>query len=211
METINPVVFIVVGVVLFIGLFILAFWYLLKRRTKKRLLKEVVSKVLLRVETNESKRSPLWTRYRLLLSKLAYKPTRIDEELASLDFPVEKETARLRDFFSLKPRGFWKLYAGFFYEPHLIPDRFLKPPRMTIRGLGKKLIRLGKDKHMQDAKLKDKGLLLQLFGCAVLIGGLHGFNIFTGLPHFIVIGISLVIFALCLSKGGSLVRESKKG
>jgi len=63
---------------------------------------------------------------------------------------------------------------------------------------------------MEDAKLKNKGLIMQLLGVAFLIGGLHGFGIFTGLPHFIVIGICLIIFSICLSKGGELVRKSKQ-
>lgn len=63
---------------------------------------------------------------------------------------------------------------------------------------------------MEDAKLKNKGLLIQLLGVAILIGGLHGFGIVSGLPHFIVIGICLVVFSICLSKGGELVRKSKK-
>lgn len=147
METVDSTLVIggiVVGAVLFIGLFILVFRYFLKRRTKKQLLKEEVSKALLRMETNENKRSSLWTRYRLLLFSLTYKPTKIDKDLNSLNNPVEKETIRLRDFFSLKPRGLWKLYASFFFESDLIPDRLLKPPRLTIRGLERKLEELQK-------------------------------------------------------------------
>ena len=147
METVDSTLVIggiVVGAVLFIGLFILAFRYLLKRRTKKQLLKEEVSKTLLRVVVNENKRGALWTRYRLLLFSLAYKPTKIDKDLTNLNNPVEKETIRLRDFFSLKPRGFWKLYTSFFFEPDLIPDRLLKPPKLTIRGLERKLEELQK-------------------------------------------------------------------
>jgi hypothetical protein len=133
----------VVGTVLFIGLFILVFRYFLKRRTKKRLLKEEVSKALLRMETNEDKRGSLWTRYRLLLFSLTYKPTKIDDDINRLNNPIEKETIRLRDFFSLKPRGFWELPA-FFYESDLIPDGFLRPPKLTIKGLERKLEELQK-------------------------------------------------------------------
>ena len=62
---------------------------------------------------------------------------------------------------------------------------------------------------MENAKLKNKGLLIQLVGVAFLIGGMHGFGVFTGLAHFIVIAICLVIFSICLSKGGDLVQKSK--
>ncbi len=147
METVDPIlviVIIVVGTVLFISLIILTFRYFLKRRTKKRLLKEKVSKALLRMETYENKRSALWTRYRLLLFSLTYKPTKIDEGLNHLNNPVEKETIRLRDFFSLKPRGLWKPVTNFFFEPDLIPDRLLKPPKLTIKGLKRKLEELQK-------------------------------------------------------------------
>jgi len=159
METINPIVFIVVGTILFVGLFILVFRYLLKRRKRKQLLKEIVLETLLRVETNERKRNALWMRYRLLLFSLAYKPTKIDEDLNNLNNPVEKETIRLRDFFSLKPRGLWKLYASFFYESDLIPDRLLKPPTFTIRGFEKKLEELGRlilDQEELIAMFEDK-------------------------------------------------------
>ncbi len=159
METINPVVFVMVGAVLFIGLFIFAFRYFQKRRTKKRLLKEEVSEALLRVETNEAKRNTLWSRFRLLLYPLVYKPTRIDEDLNNLNTPVEKETTRLYDFFSLKSRGLWKLYTRFLFESDQIPDRLLKPPKLTIRGLGKKLEELQKlsdDQEELIAMFEDK-------------------------------------------------------
>ena len=147
------------GIVLLFSLFIHAFRHFLKRRTKKRLLKEEVSMTLLRVETNENKRSNLWTRYKLSLFPLAYKPRLIDEDLSNLNFPVEKETIRLFDFFSLKPKGLWKLYTNFFFEPDRIPDRLLKPPKLTIKGLERKLEQLQElsgDQEKLIVKFEDK-------------------------------------------------------
>lgn len=162
METIDSILVIggiVVGIVLFVGLFIFVFRYFLKRRKIKQLLKEEVSKALLRVETNESKRSTLWTRYRLLLFSLAYKPTKIDKDLNNFGNSVEKETIRLRDFFRLKPRSLWELSISFFFEPDLIPDLLLKPPKLTIKGLERKLeelVRLSLDQEELIALFEDK-------------------------------------------------------
>jgi hypothetical protein len=153
METIDSTLVIggiVAGIVLFIGLLIFVFRYFLKRMTKKRLLKEEVSKALLRVKTNEDIRHSHNMDYQLILHFLTYKPVKIEKELSKYGPPVEEETTRLLDFFRLKPRSLWELSISFFFEPDLIPDLLLKPPRLTIRTLERKLEELQKLSSKQE-------------------------------------------------------------
>lgn len=144
METINPIAFTAVGVAFFIGLSFFVFRYFLKRRKKKRLLEEEVLIALNCIKANEIERNSLWMCYRLLLSRVAYRPTQIHEDLINLNFPIEEKTAKLLDFFSPKPKKLWKQYVNIFFEPDLIPDRLLKPPSLGIKGLEKKLKELQK-------------------------------------------------------------------
>lgn len=63
---------------------------------------------------------------------------------------------------------------------------------------------------MADANLKNKGLLLQLAGCIVLVVSLNGFFILNGTPlYFAGVAAGVIIFGVCLSRGGSLVKQSK--
>ena len=62
-----------------------------------------------------------------------------------------------------------------------------------------------------DAKLKNKGLLLQLAGVIVLVASLYGFFVLQGTPlYFIGVIVGVIVFAVCLFRGSALVKQSKK-
>ncbi|MCX5733047.1 MAG: hypothetical protein NTW68_01795 [candidate division NC10 bacterium] len=64
---------------------------------------------------------------------------------------------------------------------------------------------------MADTNLKTKGLLLQLAGLIVLLGSLHGFFILEGTAlYFPGVVVGVIVFAVCLFRGGSLVKQSKE-
>ena len=64
---------------------------------------------------------------------------------------------------------------------------------------------------MADANLKTKGLLLQLAGFILLIVSLNGFFFLTGTAlYFPGIIVGVIVFAVCLFRGGSLVKQSKE-
>jgi len=64
---------------------------------------------------------------------------------------------------------------------------------------------------MADANLKNKGLLLQLAGVIVLPVSLNGFFILDGTPlYFPGVAVGVIVFAVCLFRGGSLVKQSKE-
>ncbi len=62
-----------------------------------------------------------------------------------------------------------------------------------------------------DAKLKNKALLLQVAGVIVLVASLNGFFVLQGtMLYFAGVIVGVIVFAVCLFRGGSLVRQSKK-
>jgi hypothetical protein len=64
---------------------------------------------------------------------------------------------------------------------------------------------------MADAHLKTKGLLLQLAGFILLIISLNGFFVLEGTTlYFPGVVIGVIVFAVCLFRGGSFVKQSKK-
>ena len=64
---------------------------------------------------------------------------------------------------------------------------------------------------MADANLKSKGLLLQIVGLVVLLISLRGFFILKDTAmYFPGIIVGVVVFAVCLFRGGSLVKKSKE-
>ena len=64
---------------------------------------------------------------------------------------------------------------------------------------------------MADANLKNKGLLLQLAGFIVLLVSLNGFFVLKGTAlYFSGIVVGVIVFAVCLFRGGSLVKQSKE-
>jgi hypothetical protein len=65
---------------------------------------------------------------------------------------------------------------------------------------------------MGDTGQKNKGLLMQIAGVIVLLISLRGFFVLQGtVLYFPGILVGVVLFAVCLSKGGALVRKSKAG
>jgi hypothetical protein len=144
METIDPSVFIVIGITLFFVLFLFIFRYFLKRRKKKRQLKEDVVIALTCIKADEQERMNLWLTYQLILSKIDYKPEKIHETLTKLNYPVEIGAKEMIDLFSPKPRGFWKLLANSIYYESLIPEWFNKPLRLSIKNMESILIQFQK-------------------------------------------------------------------
>lgn len=64
---------------------------------------------------------------------------------------------------------------------------------------------------MADAHLKNKGLLLQLIGFIFLLISLNGFFILKDTAlYFPGIVAGVIVFALCLFRGGALVKRSKE-
>ena len=64
---------------------------------------------------------------------------------------------------------------------------------------------------MANANLKNKGLLLQLAGFIVLLVSLNGFFALKGTAlYFPGIVVGVIVFAVCLFRGGSLVKQSKE-
>ena len=66
---------------------------------------------------------------------------------------------------------------------------------------------------MPNPQLKNKGVLLQVLGVAILLVGLRGFFIFKGsllYLYFPGVAVAIVLFAICLSRGGKLIRRSKE-
>ena len=64
---------------------------------------------------------------------------------------------------------------------------------------------------MANANLKTKGLLLQLAGLIVLLGSFHGFFVLDGTAlYFPGIVVGVIVFVVCLFRGGSLVKQSKE-
>jgi hypothetical protein len=64
---------------------------------------------------------------------------------------------------------------------------------------------------MADASMKKKGLLLQLAGFIILLISLNGFFFLTGtVLYFPGLLAGVIIFAVCLFRGGSLVKQSKE-
>lgn len=64
---------------------------------------------------------------------------------------------------------------------------------------------------MADTHLKNKGLLMQIAGVIVLLISLRGFFVLQETTlYFPGIVIGVVIFAICLFKGGALVKKSKE-
>jgi hypothetical protein len=63
---------------------------------------------------------------------------------------------------------------------------------------------------MANSNLKNKGLLLQFAGFIVLLVSLNGFLVLKGTAlYFPGIVVGVIVFAVALSKGGSLVKQSK--
>jgi hypothetical protein len=65
---------------------------------------------------------------------------------------------------------------------------------------------------MPNPQLKSNGLGIQFCGLVILLGGTRGFFIFKGhLQSFFFPGLiaAVIIFAICLFWGGSLIRKSK--
>ena len=66
---------------------------------------------------------------------------------------------------------------------------------------------------MPNPQLKSKGLGIQFIGLLVLLGGTRGFFIFKGdLVYLYFPGLiaAVIVFAICLFWGGSLVKRSKE-
>ena len=64
---------------------------------------------------------------------------------------------------------------------------------------------------MADANLKNKGLLLQLAGFILLLVSLNGFFVLKGTAlYFPGIVVGVIVFAVCLFRGGSFVKQSKE-
>lgn len=64
---------------------------------------------------------------------------------------------------------------------------------------------------MADSNLKNKGVLLQLAGFVLLLVSLNGFFVLKDTAlYFPGIVIGVIVFAICLFKGGSLVKRSKE-
>jgi hypothetical protein len=64
---------------------------------------------------------------------------------------------------------------------------------------------------MADANPKTKGLLLQLAGFILLIISLNGFFVLEGTTlYFPGVVVGVIVFAICLFRGGSLVKQSKR-
>lgn len=63
---------------------------------------------------------------------------------------------------------------------------------------------------MADTNMKNKGLMLQLAGVIVMVASFNGFFFLKGVPYFIGIIAGVIFFAVCFSKGGSLVRQSRE-
>ena len=64
---------------------------------------------------------------------------------------------------------------------------------------------------MADTNLRNKGRLIQIAGVIVLLISLRGFFVLQGTAFYfpgIVLGVAL--FAICLFKGGALVKKSKE-
>lgn len=63
---------------------------------------------------------------------------------------------------------------------------------------------------MEAKKMKTMGLLIQLAGLVILIFGLNGFFVFTGtILYFPMVIVSVIIFAVCLFKGGAMNKKGK--
>jgi len=64
---------------------------------------------------------------------------------------------------------------------------------------------------MADPDLKNKGLMLQVAGCIILVAALNGFIVLKGtVLYFPGVIAGVIGFAVCLSRGGKLVRQSKE-
>ena len=64
---------------------------------------------------------------------------------------------------------------------------------------------------MSDAKMRDKGILMQAAGVAVLLLSTRGFFVLKGTAlYFPGIAVGIIIFAVCLHKGGLLFRKSRE-
>ena len=64
---------------------------------------------------------------------------------------------------------------------------------------------------MADAGMKNKDLLIQIAGAVILLISLRGFFVLQGTAlYFPGIVVGIFLFAVCLSKGGALVRKSKE-
>jgi len=65
--------------------------------------------------------------------------------------------------------------------------------------------------NMADANLKNKGLLIQIAGVVILLISFRGFFVLRGTAlYFPGIVVGVVLFAICLFKGGALVKKSKE-
>jgi hypothetical protein len=62
---------------------------------------------------------------------------------------------------------------------------------------------------MADGNLKNKGLLLQIAGVIVLALSLNGFFVLQGVLYFAGIIVGVIVFAVCLFRGGAMVKKSK--
>lgn len=66
---------------------------------------------------------------------------------------------------------------------------------------------------MSDLQLKSKGQGIQFIGLLILLAGTRGFFIFQGDLNFLYFPgliVSVIIFAICLSRGGALIQKSKE-
>lgn len=66
---------------------------------------------------------------------------------------------------------------------------------------------------MPNPQLKNKGVLLQVLGVVILLAGLRGFFILRGqlvYLYFPGVAVAIILFAICLSRGGLLIRRSKE-
>ncbi|RLC30030.1 hypothetical protein DRH13_04930, partial [Candidatus Woesebacteria bacterium] len=110
-------------------------------------------------KADEEKRASLWLTYKLILSKIDFKPEKIHQQLTRLNDLVETDAKELISPLDPKPRGIWKPYTDNFYYPDSVPDRFIKFPRLSIKSYKKILIEFQKLSSRQSesiAFLKDK-------------------------------------------------------
>lgn len=66
---------------------------------------------------------------------------------------------------------------------------------------------------MPNPKLRNQGTLLQVLGVVILLVGLRGFFVLKedlAYLYFPGVAVAIIIFAVCLSRGGSLIRRSKE-
>lgn len=63
---------------------------------------------------------------------------------------------------------------------------------------------------MTVAGSKSKGMLLQFAGVLILLGGLRGFFVLEGVPYFSGVVVAVIVFAMCLVRGGALARQDTR-